>query len=288
AQMAKTLEYLHYLNSNSTTGEFPSAQFLALGALGGLGGGGAWALDPNMLAMGLEIEKSGCKGARVQKIRENIVRLLDERIEWHSKDQSANIRVMKQTVVKINQQNYRSAVQSDVAIPAQDAVLRQIADLESRGAQLLQCEYGPTNPDSTGSQTLTFWYGNVPLTMADLQKLSRKHPLGDLGGVASTTCPPTLAQGKIAFRNSRQVGIDKLDQTALAPALIPMERVLEGNYPLYQQTRKSWASYQTTHDPRDQQQASVGKSQLLKMYGQSCQMSKNAGGNASNNILCQI
>src|SRR5262249_30214240 len=31
---AKRLAYIHYLNSNSTTGEFPSAQFMALSVLG--------------------------------------------------------------------------------------------------------------------------------------------------------------------------------------------------------------------------------------------------------------
>src|SRR5262249_17018378 len=156
-QMTKIAAYIRYLNSNSTTGEFPSAQFMALSVLGP----NAFVLDPNVMAMGLEIGKSGCKSERVQKIRQNLVNLLDQRLDWHSKDQSPNIKMMKQTVVKISAQNYRSAVQNDVPIPAQEPVLRQIADLEARGAQLLQCEYGPTNPDSTGSQTLTFWYGHV-------------------------------------------------------------------------------------------------------------------------------
>jgi hypothetical protein len=283
-QMAKIATYIRYLNSNSTTGEFPSAQFMALSALGP----DAFALDPNMMAMGLEIGKSGCRSNRVQKIRENIVDLLDQRIEWHSKDQSPNIKMMKQTVMKVSAQTYRSTVLNDVAIPAQEPVLRQIADLEARGAQLVQCEYGPTNPDSTGSQTMTFWYGNVPLTMADFQKLSRKHPLGDFGDMSVNACPQNLAAAKLAFWNSRQVGINKLDQNALAPATIPLDRVMGQLYPVYQQTRNAWISYQTTHDPRDQQQASAGKSQLLKSYGQSCDMANKAGVRGSNNIMCLI
>ena len=55
--------------------------------------------------------------------------------------------------VKITVQAYKEAVQKDVALPAQDAALRQIAGLEAGGARLLECEYGPLNPDSTGSET---------------------------------------------------------------------------------------------------------------------------------------
>src|SRR5262249_13738367 len=151
------------------------AQFLALSVLSaGVEVPGFWAFDPNMLAMGLEIE-NGCGSPRVDTIRKNLVRLLDERIEWYSNDQSARIPLMQQSTAKITEQDYKSTVEKDVALPAQQQVLRQIATLESRGAQLVRCQYGPTNPDSTGSQTLTLWYGNAPLTMNDFQKVSRKH-----------------------------------------------------------------------------------------------------------------
>lgn len=289
AQMTTVVAYIKYLNSNSTTGKFPSAEFMTLSVLSaGTDLPGVWALHPNWLAMAHEIENSGCKSARVQKIRENFIRLLDQRIEWHSKDQSTNIHLTKQAVKKITQQAYSTAVQIDVALPAQEPALRQIADLEARGAQLVDCEYGPTNPDSTGSQTLTFWYGSVPLTMGDFQKVSRKHPLGNFGDAAIMACPVTLSDAKNTFRNSRQIGINKLDQSALAPHRWPLDRLMGQMYPLYQQTKKSWISYQTTHDPRDQQRAVAGKSQLLKSYGQSCEMTKKAGDRGPNNVICQI
>src|ERR1700693_2498640 len=49
-------KYIRYLNSDSKTGTFPSAQFMALSVLSGaVDFPGVWALDPNMLTMGLEI-----------------------------------------------------------------------------------------------------------------------------------------------------------------------------------------------------------------------------------------
>src|SRR5262245_28224387 len=163
AGMAKLLGWIKYLNTDSATGTFPSAQFLALSVFGA-GTLGIWAFDPNMLAMAEEIDDGGCSGPRVKKIRENFAKLMDQRIEWHSKDQSPNIGVSEARGVKITVDAFRSAVSKDVALPAQEAVLRQIASLESSGAALLECEYGPLNPDSTGFETATFWYQKTPLT----------------------------------------------------------------------------------------------------------------------------
>jgi hypothetical protein len=46
-------------------------------------------------------------------------------------------------------------------------------------------------------------------------------------------------------------------------------------------------SYQTTHDPRDQQQAITGKYQLLSGSEQACERMK-AAGQPPNNVHCQI
>jgi hypothetical protein len=73
AQMTTVVAYIKYLNSNSTTGKFPSAEFMTLSVLSaGTDLPGVWALHPNWLAMAHEIEDSGCKSARVQKIRTSV------------------------------------------------------------------------------------------------------------------------------------------------------------------------------------------------------------------------
>ncbi|HEX5046732.1 MAG TPA: hypothetical protein VFX89_06385 [Gammaproteobacteria bacterium] len=269
AGLVKFLGWIKYLNTDSATGTFPSAQFLALSVLGA-GTLGIWALDPNMLAMAEEIDADGCSGPRVKKIRENFARLMDQRIEWHSKDQSPNIGVSEARGVKITLAAYRSAVSKDVALPAQEAVLRQIAGLESSGAALLECEYGPLNPDSTGFETATFWYQNTPLTMNDLQKASRQHPLGGIGDDAVTDCPRSLADARRAVSSSRQHGIAKLDLTALAPDGIDLDQYLGAELDVYRRARSSWVAYQTSRDPRDENQAMIGKAEVLTAFRKGC------------------
>jgi hypothetical protein len=285
AQTTKFLSYIKFLNTDRDTGTFPSAQFLLLGTLSGLTDyPGMWALDPNMLAMALEIEK-GCNSDRVFRIRTNLLKLLDERIVWYSKDQSSKIGIMRQTTTKITQQSYRSIVEKDLALPAQAEAMRQIASLESRGAQLVDCEYGPTNPDSTGSQTLRFWYGNPVLTMNDFLKVSRKHPLGNYGDDGVSACPKTLLEAKVASADSLKKGRGRLDSSALAPG--PSSDRLTGD-PLYQIAKARWIAFQTSREPADRQQAEWGKAQLLKTYGDSCEAAKKAGVSPGGNLFCLI
>jgi hypothetical protein len=224
--MATFLKYIRYLNSDSKTGTFPSAQFMALSVLSGaVDFPGVWALDPNMLAMGLEISEHGCKSARVQKIRENLISLMDQRIAWHAiPDHSREAGLMKQSIVAVNRQALESTVSKDVELPAQPQALRQIGDLEARGAQLSDCEYGPTNPDSTGSDTVTFWYKDVPISMADLLKLSRKHPLAKFGDAAVTTCPATLAFLTPEVRRIAEAGTEPRRSVRLACGPHPLDR----------------------------------------------------------------
>jgi hypothetical protein len=287
-QLATFLGYIKFLNTDRDTGTFPSAQFLALSVLGfGTDAPGLWALDPNMLAMGLEIEK-GCASPRAGTIRRNLVRLLDERIEWYSKDQSARIPLAQQSTVRITQRQYAAAVERDVALPAQPQAMSQIAALESRGAQLINCEYGPTRPDSTGSQTLTLWYGAAPLTMNEFKKVSQKHPLGNFGDDAITACPPTLLDGRTVAARSLQKGRAGLDQAALAAVPASMDRLLQGRYPLFEATRAHWLAYQNSRQPGEQQQAAWGKAQLLKDVVGNCELTRRSNPPTDGGTSCAI
>lgn len=283
------LKYIRYLNTDRQTGTFPSAQFMMLSVLSGpVDFPGVWALDPNMLALALEISEQGCKSARVQKIRENLIRLMDQRIAWHAiPDHSRETGLMKQSIVAVNRQALEAAVVKEMELQTQPQALRQIGDLEARGAQLSDCEYGPTNPDSTGSETVTFWYRDVPIPMADLLKLSHKHPLARFGDAAITTCPTTLADAHQKFGESRRLGQSHVDPSVLPAAHIPLTVMGKERYAVYQDVKKSWMSYQTTHDPRDQERAMNGKYQLLSGSEQACERMKTAG-QPPNNVHCQI
>jgi len=290
AMMAK---YLRYLNTDRQTGTFPSAEFMALSVLGGASkdAAGVFMLDPNFMTMAMEIHNQGCKSERVQKIRNNLIKLLEQRVAWYAvRDHSKEIGLQKPTIVAVTQQAWQPAVSNDVSLAVQEQALSQIRDLEAKGAQLYDCEYGPTNPDSTGSETITFWYKDVPLPMAEFLKVSRKHPLAKFGDEAITTCPATLADARVTFTRVRQIGLNKVDQAGLPQAEIPLNRIMGNLYPVYQNVKKSWTAYQSTHDPRDQQQAIAGKDQLLggpAGYQTACEKMKLAG-QPANNIHCQI
>jgi len=282
-------KYIRYLNTDRQTGTFPSAQFMMLSVLSGaVEFPGMWALDPNMLAMALEISEQGCKSARVQKIRENLIRLMDQRIAWHAiPDHSRETGLMKQSIVAVNRQALEAAVVKEMELQTQPQALLQIDDVEARGGQLSDCEYGPSNPDSTGSETVTFWYRDVPIPMADLLRVSQKHPLARFGDAAVTTCPATLADARQKFGESRRLGRSHVDSSALPAAHIPLTVLGKERYAVYQDVKKSWMSYQTTHDPRDQQKAIDGKYQLLSGSEQACERMK-AARQPPNNVHCQI
>src|SRR6185503_20004988 len=78
---AAMAQYIRYLNTDRQTGTFPSAQFMMLSVLGaGKDALGGFALDPNAMAMAMEIHEHGCDSERVQKIRENLIKLLQQRV----------------------------------------------------------------------------------------------------------------------------------------------------------------------------------------------------------------
>lgn len=283
-QPAKFLQFIQYLNTDRDTGTFPSAQFMTLSIFGLE----AWALDPNMLAMGVEIENEGCDSTRVTTIRRNLIALIERNIAWHARDRSAVTGVNEQRAARITAQTYRSVVEKDVALPAVAATMQQLAALEARGAQLLECEYGPLNPDSTGFQTFTFWYGNAPLTMNDFHKVSRRHPLGNLGDDAVAACPETLADAGRAASLSRQHGLAKLDQSALAPDALQLERFMNDAFAIYQRTRSSWLAFQASRDPQAENRAVNGKHELLKIYRDACDYVRKRPVPLPGNPACEI
>jgi hypothetical protein len=195
--------------------------------------------------------------------------------------------LMKQSIVPVNRQALEGTVVKEMELQTQPQALRQISDLETRGAQLSDCEYGPTNPDSTGSETVTFWYKDVPIPMADLLKLSHKHPLARFGDAEVTTCPTTLADARQKLGESRRLGQSHVDPSALPAAHIPLTAMGPGPYSRYQAVKQSWMSYQTTHDPRDQQKAIEGKYQLLSGYETACERMK-AARQPPDNVHCQF
>jgi hypothetical protein len=238
--------------------------------------------------MAMEIEEHGCHSPRVERIRQNILKLLEQRIAWYAvKDHSKETGLMKQSIVAVNRQALEPAVLKEMELQTQPQALRQISDLEARGAQFSDCEYGPMNPDSTGSETVTFWYKDVPIPMADLLQVSYKHPLANYGDMAITTCPTTLADAHQKFGESRRLGQSHVDPSALPAAHIPLTAMGPGPYATYQAVKKNWMSYQTTHDPRDQQKAIEGKYQLLSAYEQACERMK-AAHQPPNNVHCQF
>jgi hypothetical protein len=121
--------------------------------------------------------------------------------------------------------------------------------------------------------------------MNDFLKVSRKHPLGNYGDDGITTCPKTLLDARAAAANSLNKGRAKLDRSALAPAATSDRLTAD---PLYQIAKARWIAFQTSREPRDQQQATWGKAQLLKTYGQSCDATTRGGVSPGNSLFCQI
>jgi hypothetical protein len=287
-----SMQYTRFLNTDRQTGTFPSAQFMALGVmdLAGRKPGDVFALGPNAMAMAREIEQHGCHSPRVERVRQNIIKLLEQRIAWYAiKDYSKETSLMKQSIVAVNRQVLEAAVVKEMELQTQPQALRQIGDVEARGGQFSDCEYGPTNPDSTGSETVTFWK-DVPIPMADLLKLSHKHPLAQFGDAAITTCPTTLADAHQKFSESRRLGQSHVDPSALPTAHIPLTVMGKDRYAYYEEIKKSWMSYQATHDPRDEQKAIAGKNGLLSGefgFEKACERMK-AARQPPDNVHCQI
>jgi hypothetical protein len=79
---AKLAGYISFLQSDSRTGQYPSAEASELAFVGALYPDPPYVYinDPNLVAMAREIETHKCKSDRIQTIRRNFVQLLDDRI----------------------------------------------------------------------------------------------------------------------------------------------------------------------------------------------------------------
>jgi hypothetical protein len=271
--LAAIAEYGRYLTADSKTGESPSHEFLRISLLNVFGDNArdAWAFHPGTLAMAAEIDISGCQSPRVRKIRENLRQLLDERIAWHQQKLELQAPLRNQSLVSVKDHDWQAGL-AKVGRSQQEAVRRQIGDLEMRGAQLSRCTYGPTSPDNTGSETVVFWYKDVPLSMAALMMVSREHPFAGLGDVAVNTCPRTLADAYTQVQQSVQVGQSRVDPSSLPPAQVSLERFMGSDYNTYTLIKSDWAAYQATNNNASLTRAIGNKANLLARYERSCQL----------------
>jgi hypothetical protein len=220
----------------------------------------------------------------VQTIGRNLVKLLDERIAWHREKRGGTAPLLNQSLSRITRAHFQQAVDKNVSLRARARVLAQLDQLEAGGAQLRRCAYGPTSPDGTGSIEVTFWYKSVPVSTAELMMVSRQHPVLGFGDTAITECPAILPEAERAWAESLRVGQSRVNESAL-PAEIPLDVLgsLEG---VYQSTKTSWLTFVATGNDRFRRQAIVGKDQLLRTYGRSCESPP--PGNGPDNIYCRL
>lgn len=84
----------------------------------------------------------------------------------------------------------------------------ELEETASSGQQVLQCEYGPTDPaKGTGFRTYAFWYEDVPDNIDALLSAAREGggpaPVFHLGRQALEECPETMADGEATWRSGR-------------------------------------------------------------------------------------
>jgi len=290
----KIAAYVAYLGSDSGTGKYPSREFTGMGLMAAIFNNDTtrtegqestfdapWMIEANGAAM-LAIASQGCSNPRFQTIVRNLFKTLDHHVAWHEQKLGSRAPLMKQTVVPVRIADWRTAVEQDVELPAQPRVDQQFADLEARGATYLDCVYGPLNPDSTGTANLNFWNKEVFAPGGDFLKVSRRHPLAELGDLPLTSCPPTLADGQQKRNESRNLAMSKVDSAALAPLPAPLQLMMGPFYQNYVYVKQSWLSYQRTHNQADLQHAIDQKVILLRNYGRPCR----PGG--ENDLTCQV
>jgi hypothetical protein len=89
-------------------------------------------------------------------------------------------------------QVHRGVIDSVEGVPnsQRQMVLQQIEALNKRGQKIINCEYGPANPQSgRGFVTYHFWYQSAPLDILKLLVSAFPHPFMEQGRVAVTACP---------------------------------------------------------------------------------------------------
>ena len=291
---AKVAAYVAYLGSDSVTGKYPSREFTAMGLMSAIISNDTtrtegqesnydapWMVEPNGAAM-LLIASRGCDNQRFQTIVRNLFRTLDHHITWHEQKLGLRAPLMKQSIVPVRIADWRTAVEQNVELHMESRAEKQFADLEARGATYLDCVYGPLNPDSTGTTSLNFWNRDVPAPGGDFLKVSRKHPLADLGDLALTSCPANLADARQKGNESRQLAMSNVDPATLPPLPAPLQLMMGQFYQNYVYVKQSWLSYLRTHNQADLQHAIDQKVILLRNYGRPCR----PGGD--NDLTCQV
>ena len=169
---------------------------------------------PNYQKTLLDIASQGCGSERHQKILLNLIRLLDERIQWYESDRYSNppLYSQKETPIILGLLPSLYRIESE---KTRDKANKQIWDLREKGFKLLSCSYGPSRPDGTGFSNQTFWYKNVPITKQDLVAVSTNHPLAFLGDLSLTECPATYNEAKDKRAYSHFIANKKIDFASL-------------------------------------------------------------------------
>jgi hypothetical protein len=90
----------------------------------------------------------------------------------------------------------------DVPDSQRDMVEQQVKDLIAKGQKVINCEYGPSNPQTQmGYATFNFWYQTAPANILKLLTSTYRHPLMEEGRVAVSACPATRALAENLYRN---------------------------------------------------------------------------------------
>ncbi len=84
----------------------------------------------------------------------------------------------------------------------------ELEETASSGQQVLQCEYGPTDPAAgTGFRTYGFWYEDVPDNIDALLSAAREGggpaPVFHLGRQALEECPESMAEADVVWSSGR-------------------------------------------------------------------------------------
>jgi len=264
------VKYTKYLTTDSETGAYPSKEFFTLGAIGMLGARDPGALlttNPNSLAAAAFIDQFHCGSKEVNDFETGLFAAMDDHIEWHEKNLGAQAPESSHRVVSIAQSGLSD--EGIYSLTARDAVRRQLQ--QAGQAQLLECNYGPTHPDSTGSEQFRFWFKTVGISTEEVLKVSAKNPLARFGDNPKELCPKKLNEASQALQASLQSARSKLDPRSLPAAEMPLDRLLSrDSLAAFNAARRNIDSYKTSHDHKQMEEAMSQKASLIGQYLRQC------------------
>jgi hypothetical protein len=198
-------EYEQYLGSDSASGEYPSREYVALGAPNAILSplsGVLFGLNSNATTVLAMIDAQHCEGAQIQRIGRNLIRLLDSRIgRFRGRIDTSAIGLYKSTILTGDQSSGTlPPVSASMRNESTPPTVEQRAILERlKSEQAISCTYGPTSPaHQAGFITFQFWYRSVP---SYLDTVIAVYPLfKGLGTTAVQTCPASRADAEAAKR----------------------------------------------------------------------------------------